>query len=215
MRFGNSGADAIAAELKRAGIEAPSRATINRILRRHGLSNPRPHQRKKQTLPADYPWPQVHHAHVLHAMDFMERVLPGGQRLYACNLLDVFCQWPFLALITSKTKQNVVDFFLAAWQDVGRPNALRVDNDPVWRGSSSASYTFSTLVRLWLYLGVQVIFIPPYTPQANTWIESFNRLWSRNFWERMHFQDLSMVQQALPDFQTYCRIIDPENWTTC
>lgn len=205
LRFGNRGADAIAAELKRAGMEPPSRATINRILQRHGLSKPPSPQQKKQTVPNDYPWPQVRHPHVLHAMDFMERVLPGGPRIYACNLLDVFCQWPFLAILTRKTKQAVMDFFLAAWQDIGRPNALMVDNDPVWRGSSSAPYTFSTLVRLWLYLGIQVIFIPPYTPQANTWIESFNRLWARNFWERLHFQDVSMVQQTLPDFQTYCR----------
>jgi len=205
LRYGNYGAEAIAAELRRAGIEPPSRATIYRILHRHGLIKPRPRRRKQKTLPKDYPWPSPSAETTLHVMDFMMRMLPGGRRLYAANLLEMPCQWPFLAILPAKTRDYVGDFTVSAWQEIGIPDVLQVDNDGVWRGSSSAPYTFSFLVRLWLFLGVQVIFIPPYTPQANTWIESFNQLWDRNFWQRNHFHSLQEVQQQLTYFQTYCR----------
>lgn len=205
LRYGNYGAEAIAAELRRAGLEPPSRATIYRILHRHGLVEPRPKRRHRQRLPQDYPWPSLSAGATLHVMDFMMRTLPGGQRFYAANLLEMPCQWPYLAILPAKTRDLVCSFFVAAWQAIGIPDVLQVDNDNVWRGSSSAPYTFSFLVRLWLLLGVQVIFIPPYTPQANTWIESFNHLWGRNFWQRTRFQSLKDVQQNLPYFQTYCR----------
>jgi len=205
LRYGNYGADAIAAELRRTGIEPPSRATINRILHRHGLVKPYVRRGRQTRLPKDYPWPQISQAYTIHAMDFMHRSLPGGLRFYAANLLDVYCQWPFLRILTSKSRQGVTDFFVAAWQEIGLPDVLHIDNDGVWRGSSSAPHTLSFLVRLWLLLGVQVIFIPPYTPQANTWIESFNHLWDRNFWQRNHFHSLEELQQQLPYLQTYCR----------
>jgi len=205
LRYGNYGAEAIAAELRRAGLEPPSHATIYRILHRHGLIKPRPKRRRQNALPRDYPWPSLSTGAKLHVMDFMIRTLPGGQRFYAANLLEMPCQWPFLAALPAKTRDLVGGFFVAAWQELGVPDVLQVDNDPVWRGSSSAPYTISFLVRLWLLLGVQVIFIPPYTPQANTWIESFNQLWDRNFWQRTRFQSLEKVQQQLPYFQTYCR----------
>ena len=205
LRYGNYGAEAIAAELRRAGIEPPSRATIYRMLHRHGLVEPRPKRRQQKALPKDYPWPSSSAGATLHVMDFMMRMLPGGQRVYAANLLEMPCQWPFLAVLPAKTRDHVSEFIVSAWQEVGIPGALQVDNDSVWRGSSSAPYTFSFLVRLWLLLGVQVIFIPPYTPQANTWIESFNQIWDRNFWQRNHFLSLQEVQQQLPYFQTYCR----------
>ncbi len=205
LRYGNYGAEALAAELQRAGIDPPSRATIYRILHRHDLIKPRPKRGHRRPLPNDYPWPLLSTELTLHVMDFMMRTLPGGQRFYAANLLEMPCQWPYLAILPTKTRDQVSAFFVAAWQAIGIPHALQVDNDNVWRGSSSAPYTFSFLVRLWLMLGVQVIFIPPYTPQANTWIESFNHLWDRNFWQRTRFQSLEDVQQNLPYFQTYCR----------
>ncbi len=205
LRYGNYGAEAIAAELRRAGIEPPSRATIYRILHQHELVKPRPKRRRRQRLPKDYPWPALSPDLSLHVIDFMMRRLPGGQRIYAANLLEMPCQWPFLAILSAKTREAVSAFIVDAWQDLGVPDVLQVDNDNVWRGSSSAPYTFSFLVRLWLLVGVQVIFIPPYTPQANTWIESFNHLWDRNFWQRTRFHSLEEVKQHLPYFQTYCR----------
>ena len=69
----------------------------------------------------------------------------------------------------------------------------------------AAARTFSHIVRLCLAVGAEVIFTPPYTPEANPIIESFNGVWASNFWQRTTFTDLEHVQQELPNFQTYYR----------
>jgi transposase InsO family protein len=205
LRYANIGADTIAAELQRAKINPPSRATINRILRRRGLASARPKRKQQCQLPKDYPWPQVQQPNQVHLFDFVSRRLGGGERIVGYHLLDQARRWPYLAAQANKTKVLVSQFLVDAWQTIGLPQALYLDNDVVWRGSSSASRTFSHIVRLCLYLGITVIFIPPYTPEANPIIESFNHVWSRNFWQRETFTDLDNVQTKLPDFQHYCR----------
>ncbi|MBN1220492.1 MAG: helix-turn-helix domain-containing protein [Anaerolineae bacterium] len=66
LRYANMGADSIALELKRLKIKPPHRATINRILERHNLLQPRQRKNKQHKLPEDYPWPKVERANALH-----------------------------------------------------------------------------------------------------------------------------------------------------
>jgi hypothetical protein len=56
-----------------------------------------------------------------------------------------------------------------------------------------------------LLVGVEVIFIPSDTPQANAVMESFNDLWDSNFWHRTKFANLLSVQSELAFFEHYCR----------
>lgn len=204
LRYAHIGADFIISELERIGLRPPSQPTINRILRRHGLTRPRRRKGEKQPLPVDYPWPCGRRPNQIHLFDFVMR-LTGGQRFYGCHLLDQARRWPFLEIITRKTAAVVCDFLVAAWQEVGLPQALYIDNDVVWRGSGSGQRTFSRIVRLCLAVGVEVIFTPPYTPKANPIIESFNSTWDDNFWQRRHFCNLTHVQEELPLFEEYCR----------
>ncbi|NOZ05584.1 MAG: transposase, partial [Chloroflexi bacterium] len=205
LRYANYGADMIAAELKRTGFTPPGRTTINRILKKHDKVFPRPRRKRKRKLPGDYPWPQVTQPNQVHLFDFVTRVLVGGGRFYGAHLLDQARHWPYLAVISHKTTTAVSAFLVSAWQKIGLPNALYMDNDVVWRGSSSGQRTFSRIVRLCLLLGVQIIFTPPYTPEANPHIESFNRVWDHNFWQRTTFRDLHHVRSELSLFQRYCR----------
>lgn len=205
LRYGNLGADALAVELERAGISPPSRATINRVLKRHDLLQPRPRRKAKRKLPDDYPWPCVSQPNHVHLLDFVSRVMVGGSRVYGCNLLDQARRWPYLDAILSKTAGAVGQFLVCAWQEMGLPSGLYLDNDVVWRGSGSGQRTFSHIVRLCLLLGVQVIFTPPYTPEANPVVESFNGVWDRNFWRRTDFRSLPQIRTELSYFQHYCR----------
>jgi transposase InsO family protein len=205
LRYANIGADTILVELERAGITPPSRSTINRVLKKRDLVDPRPRRKGKRKLPEDYPWLQVTQPNQVHLFDFVERVLVGGARFYGCHLLDQARRWPCLAVIPAKTAAAVSQVLVTAWQEVGLPNALYMDNDVVWRGSSSGQRTFSHIVRVCLLLGIQVVFTPPYTPEANSLLESFNGVWDRNFWQRTEFQDLDHVRSELHYFQSYCR----------
>ena len=209
LRYANRGADTIAFELERGGIKPPSRATINRILMRNDLSRPRPKKKRKRKLPEDYPWPKAEKPNQIHLFDFVSRVIVGGGRFYGCHLLDQARRWPYLDVIETKTAVLVSQFLISAWQEIGLPVALYMDNDVVWRGGSSGKRTLSSIVRLCLFFGIQAIFIPPYTPEANPIIESFNGVWDQNFWQRTEFQNLNHVQSELPYFVQYCRYRRP------
>lgn len=205
LRYGNIGAESIASEMEKANLKPPSVTTINRILRKHSLQQSREKRGKKRKLPADYPWPCVAEPNQLHLLDFVTRTTGAIRRVYGCNLLDQVRQLPFMRLITTRNRLNVADFMVAAWQDVGLPNALYIDNDAVWRGSSFGKRSFSFIVRLCLLLGIEVVFTPAYTPEANPLIESFNGIWDRNFWQRTTFDSLQHMEAELPHFESWCR----------
>lgn len=205
LRYANVGADSLAYELERAGITPPSRATINRILRRYGLVQPRRRKKKKRKLPGDYPWPRVEAPNDLHLLDFVTRSIRGEGRFYGCNLLDQARRWPFLRAETPKSADVVSQFLVSAWQEVGLPGSLYIDNDAVWNGGGRGQRALSTIVRLCLLVGVEVIFTPTYTPEANPVIESFNDVWDTNFWSRTLFRDLQHVQSESTFFEHYCR----------
>jgi transposase InsO family protein len=213
LRYASIGANTIASELKRAGIEPPSRRTINRILVRHQLVEPRPAGVTSSTIPDDYPWPRAEQANAVHLFDFVMRSIAGGGRFYSCNLMDHYRRWPFLRIIVNKRAESVAQFLVEAWQAVGLPTALYLDNDVVWRGSGSAKRTLSRIIRLALLLGVECIFTPPYTPKANPLIESFNSLWNSNFWLRHTFAGVTEVETELPHFEYTARYRHP--WPAC
>ena len=182
LRYANMGADSLAFELKRLKLKPPHRATINRILSRHDLVQPRPRKNKSSQLPADYPWPKTEKPNGLHQVDFVSRRIGGsGERFYGCHVLDLVRHWPYLRIITTKSAKQVAQVLVSAWQEVGLPTAMQIDNDIVWNGGGRGQRVLSTIVRLCLAVGVEVIFIPPYTPKANGSIESFNDLWDTNF----------------------------------
>jgi transposase InsO family protein len=205
LRYANIGAETLAYELERADITPPSRPTIYRVLKRHGLSSPRQRKNKKRKLPDDYPWPNVEAPNDLHLLDFVTRSIQGVGRFYGCHLLDQARRWPFLRAEAPKSAAVVSHFLVAAWQEVGLPGGLYIDNDPVWNGGGRGQRVLSTIVRLCLLLGVEVVFTPTYTPQANPMIESFNDIWDTNFWGRTTFRDLPHLQSELAFFEHYCR----------
>ena len=113
LRYGNIGAETIARELKKAHFVPPSLSTINRILHKHGLQSPKSKQSKQRQLPTDYPWPQVVAPNQIHLFDFVTRSTHSIRRVYSCNLLDHLRQWPYMRLITSKSRSNVTDFLVS------------------------------------------------------------------------------------------------------
>ena len=154
----------------------------------------------------DFPWPQSDQVNAVHQLDFVNRRIGGsGERFYGVHLLDLARRWPYLRIISTKSAQAVCQFLVGVRQEVGLPTALQIDNDIVWNGGGRGQRVLSTVVRLCLAVGVQVIYIPPYTPRANGIIESFNDLWNSNFWGRTEFNDLDHVETELPLFETYCR----------
>ena len=92
-----------------------------------------------------------------------------------------------------KTVASVRAHLLSSWQTLGLPQRLHLDNDAAFSGGERTKRRFGTVVRLCLYLGIEVVFLPPGEPKRNAVVERINELWAQQFWQRNHFRTLNAV----------------------
>jgi hypothetical protein len=84
-----------------------------------------------------------------------------------------------LAAAPSKRDIDIVDALVAGWQRLGIPDLLQADNELSFRGSNRYPRSFGLLIQLCLYLGVEIVFIPPGQPWRNGIVEKFNDLYDK------------------------------------
>jgi hypothetical protein len=100
----------------------------------------------------------------------------------------------------------VCSHLLSTWQTLGLPHRLHLDNDAAFSGGERTSRRLGSVVRLCLYLGIEVVFLPPGEPKRNAVVERINELWAQQFWERNHFGTLGAVlrqQSVFLDWYTH------------
>lgn len=150
--------------------------TINRILKRYGLAGQRPYQRRG-TL---YPALAAQRPNQVHQLDLVgPRYLRGGERFYGGQLMDAYSNAVALAAMPSKQAVDVVEAVVAGWQKLGLPRFLQMDNELSFRGSNRHPRSFGLLIRLCLYLGVEVVFIPEGERWRNGIVERFNDVYDK------------------------------------
>lgn len=86
-----------------------------------------------------------------------------------------------LAAFPSKRDIDIVQAMVAGWQRLGIPQFLQVDNELSFRGSNRYPHSFGLLIRLCLYLQVEIVFIPPGEPWRNGIVERFNDVYDKLF----------------------------------
>jgi hypothetical protein len=130
MRYRLIGAGAILAELKTLGIRPlPNPRTIERVLQRNGLTEPR--LRLAPLLPRqEYPGPQARLSNELHEVDLVGPVYVqgSGHRYYIWVGKDIFDGAVCLRLAYSRRMDEVLWFLGACWKDLGRPEQVQLDN---------------------------------------------------------------------------------------
>jgi putative transposase len=191
------GPTAIQAELRSwPHIEqVPARTTIRRILTAVGIGIAPP------PAPAPYyPSPTPSPDYPIHAMDWTERYLPGGAKVYAFHTVDLQTHALTQTLSPDKALAAVRTHLLTVWTHLGRPAGLQMDNDGVFCGGYKVRRVVGQVVRLCLYMGIEPIFIPVGEPKRNGVVERVNGLWSAGFWERRHFETFADVVTASPEF---------------
>jgi putative transposase len=175
-RYSLVGATAILAELKALGIRpVPSPRTIERVLRRNGLTAPR--VRLAPLLPRqEYPGPQGRASNELHEVDLVGPIyLKGsGHRYYIWVAKDTFDGAVCLRLADSRRMDEVLWFLGECWKDLGLPEQVQLDNARELAGWGPAARTLSRVIRLCLRFGVSPVFIPVGEPQFNGSVENFN-----------------------------------------
>jgi hypothetical protein len=179
-RYSLIGADAILAELKALSVRPlPGRRTIERVLRRHGVTAPRvrlaPLRPRQQ-----YPGPQARASNQLHEVDLVGPIdLKGRSHRYYIRVgQDAFDGAVCLRLASSRRRDEVPGFLGECWKDLGRPAQVRFDGARELAGWGPAARTLSRVSRLCLRSGARPVFIPVGEPQFNGGVEHFNG-WSQ------------------------------------
>lgn len=199
-RVGLSGPQAIQDELRQDGLlrRVPSLATIKRILHdAHLIHHPHPPKR------GYFPQPTPTSTYVLHAMDWTARYLTGGAKLFVFHTVDVQTRSLAQTLHTDKRGATVQAHALAAWQQLGLPDGLQLDNDAAFNGGYKVPRVFGAFVRLCLYVGIEPIFLPVGEPKRNRVVERLHGLWSQTFWRTHRFDNRAAVRRAAPQFMRF------------
>jgi putative transposase len=206
LKYAFIGAATIRTELKRTSLRPlPSVRAVERALQRRELTQPR-RKRKHPNEPTAYcPLPVAQNPDDVHALDIVIRHLLGGERVCSFHLLDLASRYPILRQYPDKSAVSAKSLLVAAWQTVGLPKLLQIDNEATFCGGYRHKRVFSQVVRLCLTVGVEVMFIPFYSPQKNADIESFNSDWDLAFWQRERFRDLTHVQEECQIFERWYR----------
>lgn len=169
----------------------PGKSTLYTILHESGvLREPR------LMCAAYYPQPTATAQFVLQAMDWTLRYLDGGPKVYAFHTVTIPAHTIHQSISTNKSSPTACGHLLDTCQQLGLPDGLQVDNDAAFNGNRKTPRVFSSFVRLALYLGIEVIFIPFGEPKRNGVVERLNGLWSQSFWKRRHFRSVSHVQRS-------------------
>ena len=196
-RYGFIGHRAIQTELQRIGIKPlPSLATIQRILSRHHLT----HRRGVTAGNAYYPEVIAWQPNSIHATDIITKHLRGGQVVQNFHTFDHYTHLVHMSQQADKRSSTITAHLLGVWADLGIPICAQFDNESSFRGGHSHARVIGRVVRLCLFAGIEVLFIPEYEAKRNYWVEGFHSLWVGGFWSRKTFGSLSQVQREAPIF---------------
>ncbi len=174
-RYRLAGAPTIRYELACLGYETlPSLRTIERVLQSEGRTSPTFRPQPRVTA-SDYPGRPATHSNQLHHLDLIgPRYLKGSRRQWFFLVYrDSYDYAVYVEFQPNPKLEDVLAFVVRAWQRLGLPDRLQVDNSELF-GLTSHPGSLSRFVRLALWVGVELTFIPEHEPWRNGAIEWFN-----------------------------------------
>lgn len=188
--YKESGAYPIMHELIRQGIEPPSIATINRILKKHGLVKAKRVYKKSGI---DYPEDPLN----MQLMDLIgPRYLRGGDRFYLMNLISNDTRHAGVFPILTKNASDITESVVSFWKSYSIPDFLQMDNELSFKGSNRHPRGLGLLLRTALSLDVTPRFIPVGEPWRNGVIERFNQKVEKTLLMQPHRDFNELVQHS-------------------
>jgi hypothetical protein len=195
LRFASAGARTIQKEWCRRYPEPPpSLSTIQRVLKRHQLTIQPP----RKCRHAYRPHPGATYPNAVHATDIITRWITGGEVVQTFNTVDLYSNDAYSSSHATKTAACACEHLLQTWQQRGVPDVAQFDNESAFSGGNHP-WGLGKGVRLCLYMGIEVLFIPLGEADYNSPVETFNHLWAQRFWGPHHFtrrRDVSRVQRT-------------------
>lgn len=193
------GAEAIHYELQALGIApTPPIRTIHYWLTQAGLVTPAEANDTAKKTRKPYPAPPCQAINAVHQLDLKGPIYLTGRshKYYLLALRDVYSKAVALDIGENRKAQTIANFLVAAWQRIGLPQTLQMDNGLEFRGSNRYPRSFGKVVRLCLDVEVEPLFIPPREPWRNGVIENFNGQAERLLLNRDQFADVDALRQG-------------------
>ena len=188
------GADAIQYRMHGLGFtedELPSVSTIKQIVKKYTLKVNKRERNKRVKSKKRYTILNPTQIDEMHQMDFVgPRFIKEYGAVSSLNPIDVVSNRVYIEQYTAKSMDNVIDFLISFWSENIIPQYLQVDNGMNFIGDFRYPRKFSRFIRLCLYFGVEIVFIPLKSPWMNGSIENFNKWFNERFWEKEAFTSL-------------------------
>src|ERR1041385_6968686 len=195
-------AQAIYYELRELHVSPlPSPRTIHRWLKRAGQIR----ERKARKAPnPTYPVLSCQAVNDVQELDFKGPfyLQDHTHKYYLMVLRDKMSKKTALRALATKGMDAILDFLVSAWQNMGCPRYLKMDNCLDFRGSNLYPRSPSKLMRVCLDLGVQPVFIPLREPWRNGVVENLNGLLNRFLFRLQTFATEKQLHQAVQRLET-------------
>jgi putative transposase len=172
--IGLIGPHEIREEIKRNRLmkTPPSLASIKRWLKQAGYTA----TVEEDTVSAYYPALQATDDLAIFTCDWIARHLTGGEKVFAFHNINLQTRDLAQTLRSDKSTPSAFAHLLEAFSILGLPDFLQIDNYAAFTGLGRSKPVFGRIIRLLLYLGIEVIFIPPSEPKRNGVVERVNGL---------------------------------------
>jgi transposase InsO family protein len=149
------------------GDQAPSKRTVERVLRDFGLIR-RYRRRRPSALPGPRPNVVVDAPNALWTVDFKGwwRTV-DGKRCEPLTIRDAFSRYVLaMRVLPSTREQEVRPVFEELFKRYGLPKAIQSDNGTPFASASSLAW-LTRLSAWWMALGIEVVRSRPGCPQDN------------------------------------------------
>ena len=117
--------------------------------------------------------------------------------------MDLLSHQVYIESQRTKEDRQIASSLLRCWKVIGLPDFLQLDNELSFRGSNRHPRSPGLVIRLCLYFGVQLVFIPIGEPWRNGAIEKFNDTYNKKFFRRQWFGSYSMLKRQSKNFQRF------------
>lgn len=198
------GAERITQELLTLGYtkdQVPSIDYIKKVLSQQGCV--------KQTKAKNYTPLRGYPEHFVNSlgplscqMDFIgyKRIHKSNYPIHFLALAYPKLKYGHIWRIKAERSRIIIPLLFEFWQQNPKPGVVQMDNDAAFVGSGSAKGTISRMIRFLLALGITPLFIPESSPWRNGAVEGLASIFSRKFWQRHDFRNLTHIDKELEIF---------------
>ena len=181
----------------------PPVRTIHAWLQRAGLIPVKAPEEVERHPSKPYPQPLREQVNDLQQLDLKGPfyLSDSSQKYYLLALRNFARKRVALSVAKDYKATTVAAFLVQAWQWIGMPQVLQVDNALELRGSNRYPRSFGKVVRICLDLGVEPCFVPPKEPWRNGFIENCNGLVGRLLLKQQTIANFAKLQHCVLEFK--------------